>query len=65
MTSVDAPLNEVPIKRLSACGRACTCAVVFNTYAVECAVCHKTKYPTLPEPPGPDWICARCRAGGG
>lgn len=39
------------------------CQTRSYTWAAECFMCHKTKYPTMAEPgPGKDWICAACRA---
>jgi hypothetical protein len=33
-----------------------------TTWAVRCSVCGKEKYPVAIDKPGPDWVCALCRA---
>ena len=42
--------------------KACGCQGHGQTYQIACATCGEDRWPTLPEPPRPGWVCRRCQA---
>lgn len=42
----------------------CGCQGHGQTYQVRCTTCGQDKWPTLPTPPGPGYVCRLCEVAG-